>query len=149
MNAASIAFDDHRFDRRLNLVFAFVVLITVGLLVFAAIAVPSILTSANNTDSVKRGNDISACRAVARSTLDDLTGAVQNDRTEVELLTNVGLEASVKRDPVRLADVIAKSGPARDLLAADTKALSDATDKYVHLIKMSQQNPDGFLATCK
>lgn len=146
--SAMLATTDPAADRRLNLLLGVSVLVAVGLLVFASVAIPNILSSASTTQAIRQGNELAACRAGFRSTIDDGTGRLHAARARLDRLTNEGLEALVLRDEGRIARIVRDLPPARDEVEARAADLESAHEHYGKLVELSRTNPEAFLELC-
>ena len=136
-------------DRRLNLLLAASFLTAVIVIIGSLVAGPKILTSASTTNAIRRGNELTACRAGYRVELDDASSRLQAARARLDGLTNEGLEASVRRDSTALAGIVPKLAPARADVVEEAARLEQATDRYRELVELSRTDPAEFLAGCR
>ncbi len=138
--------------RRTNVAAACAAVTLLLVLVLVAVAIvrlPSDLSTSRNAEEVRRGNEIASCRSQWRSRVDDAVGRVLAAKSELDVLTNEGLQASVTGDDARL-EVLTGSAPAeRDAVLAAVGELTKATDDYRAAVDRSVADPAGFLADCR
>lgn len=135
-------------DRAVNVIGVLTLVVTIGVLILAAVSIPILLDTSNNADQVRRGNEIAACRAEIRSHVDLAIGAVLASKAELDLLTNRGFEASMRGDDAELALIVGQAPAARDEVVLSIDALNAAVDRYAEATTASVDDPDAFLASC-
>jgi hypothetical protein len=140
------------------------------LLVLTGAVVPLVLigtlftiSTTNTAGEVVKGNEVAGCRSEFNSQVTDARTAFDVARaerdtaaTELNLLTNAGLQAAVTDDAATLRVVFERLPEARSLvdkrerIVVDaTKNLHDVSDAYVVAVKLSRSNPKAFLDKCK
>lgn len=124
---------------------AIVLLVGIGLAVFVG---PAVYSTRNNTDQVRVGNELAACRSEARADVDDASARLEVANSRLVSLLPEGIEAAMN-DPARLervlADARAAGADAEDALVS----LQAATDRYRAAVVASRDAPERFLADCQ
>jgi len=129
---------------------AIVTLVMVAALaVVAIVRLPSDLSTSRNAEEVRRANEIASCRSQWRSRVDDAVGRVLAAKSELDVLTNEGLQASVTGDDARLETLTGQAPAERDSVLAAVAELTKATDDYRAAVDRSVADPAGFLADCR
>lgn len=121
--------------RQANVLAVLTLVMTVGILILAATALPAVFEGRDNTAAVQRGNDLAACRSEARSLIDDAN-------KNISLLIIRGLRATAEGDDEQLAAIVAESRQAE-------RALIDATAAYRRAVRESVAHPSRFLEECR
>lgn len=138
-----------RVDKRLNILLIVTTAVTILTLCLLVITTPRIFSSASNSEEVKKGNEIAACRSHWRSYVDDAIGDVLAKKTELDVLTNEGLEASVSGDRAALLENTLKAPEKRDAVILAVNNLTTAIDDYRIAIEKSIDDPQAFVAECR
>lgn len=137
-------------DRRLNLLVLVSFATAAAVLLFAIITIPKIISSASTTEALDRQNEISACRAVYRTTLvDDPMATLQVARARLDERTNAGLEAVARGNDEQLDALLDNLPELRDEVEAAAVELEQGTAEYRRQVAMSSTDPDGFLVACR
>lgn len=149
---------EHKGDRRIT-----ILLILSGVVIaLMVVGTPFVIATANTTQEVRTSSDLQACRSEANSRVTDARTAFDIARskrdtaaTELNLLTNAGLQAAVSGDDAALVKVTVALPAARAEVHKKEQVVVDATDHlldvsadYVAAVRMSRENPDRFLAEC-
>ena len=125
----------HRKDLILNWVLAVVAILVLGSAVMLVVALPAIFSARNNTDEVKRGNEMAACRAL-------LAYDVHWAKADLDIVFALGLQAAVADDDDTLKTQA-------DLIPDRAKALRDALEAQRVGNELSRDDPGEFLIRCE
>ena len=125
----------HRKDVVLNWVLAMVAVLVLGSAVMLVVALPAIFSARNNTDEVRRGNEMAACRAL-------LAYDVNSAKADLDIVFALGLQAAVADDDVSLRQQA-------DLIPERAKVLRDALEAQRVGNELSRDDPDAFLEECQ
>lgn len=151
---------EKRLTRSINIVMWTVLGMFLALLLLA----PSVINASRNSNDQKRSDEISACRSVANSSLNDArtaraeaSTAEARARNQVEDTRSLITEVAIfDRDPARLTELRGELVASRTSLQLAEAAADKATkeerrqnDIYAGLSRLSLEDPDEFLATCK
>lgn len=109
-----------------------VLLMGIGLAVFVG---PAVYSTRNNTDQVRRGNEMAACRSL-------LAYEVNTAKAELDILFAEGLQAVVAEDDAATAE-LAEQIPGR------AKAVRLALESQRVGNELSRDEPEAFLAQCE
>lgn len=156
---AAIATDPKQ-DRRISWVLA----LSAVVVVMIALGTPAVISTANNTGAVARSQDISACRSVFNTDLNEARTIRSETAREEErarnLLVRLQVEATevaiFESDLPRLLELREQLALSRDHLTV-TEAEADAAvmeerrqnDIYADLSQLSLDSPDEFLRRCE
>lgn len=144
---------DVGYDRRLNILVAISATVAILMLIGGLIAVPKILATDQTTEQINQANTIQACRALFRVEVDDANADLQAARAELDVLTNQGFEAVVRRDQEAFQQVAPEYPQARATVTAAVAALRAATAEYKRQVKLSGSKDMGdkqaFLDACR
>ncbi len=151
-----------RTDRALNGVLAVVAVLTAGSVIMLMVALPAIFSSSNNSDQVRRGNELTTCRADFVADVEDADGALSAakarlliaDSDQLSLLPQ-GLAAALE-NPDEIGPILDRSIGGQeaieaaqvDVLAA-VESLFAANEARREANRRSREDPEGFLAECK
>lgn len=105
-------------------------------------------SAANNSDQVRRGNEIAACRTQTYAEAEAAAGALDRARADLDVLVATGLEAALRDDAAAMADVLARIDAATALVADRAHAAGKANDAYSQAAQLAADNPDQFLRNC-
>ena len=134
----------------LNIILAFAAITMVAVILFAIVAIPSILTGTSNTEEVKKGTALSSCRARFSIQVSDAQAALIEAKAKLDVNTNRALRAAtVERNPGVLAQLVAE---APSLEAAVQRAIDDSAARRAEFRAAGEQaitEPDGFVKQCK
>lgn len=125
----------HRKDVVLNWVLAMVAVLVLGSAVMLVVALPAIFSARNNTDEVRRGNEMAACRAL-------LAYDVNSAKADLDIVFALGLQAAVADDDATLQQQA-------DLIPERAKILRDALEAQRIGNELSRDDPDAFLTECQ
>jgi hypothetical protein len=125
----------HRKDLVLNWVLAMVAVLVLGSAVMLVVALPAIFSARNNTDEVRRGNEMAACRAL-------LAYDVNSAKADLDIVFALGLQAAVADDDVTLRTQA-------DLIPERAKLLRDALEAQRVGNELSRDDPAAFLRECE
>lgn len=141
--------DIPKFDRRLNVLLTLSILLVVGILIFAFVAVPRILSTDSATTAIDKGNAVTSCRANYRTSLvDERTANLFIAKARLDEATNAGLEATVRGDDATLEAIVGSLADLRQRVDAAALALEHGITTYRDLVTQSGEDVDGFLAGC-
>jgi hypothetical protein len=135
-------------DRRLTILTVTSVVFAVAMVVGGIIGLPRIISSADTTAQLERANDLQSCRASFRTQVDDADALLAQARAELDVLTNAGLEASVRDDDAALLRIVAELQPARELVTTRSVELQAAVTTYQRRVALSRDDPKAFLREC-
>lgn len=131
--------------RQNRLLTAVLVLAAVSVMATAVIIVfglPRIFASASNSQAVRRGSDLQACRSTYASQVTDATTAA-ND------LVLRGLAAVGRGDDDELALLVTDPPGATESPIDTARALvRERNAAYLEAVQLSRSDPDAFLAAC-
>lgn len=148
-----------RHDRRIT-----IVLILSGIVVvLIALGTPAVISTSNTTDEVRRNGDITGCRSElnagvteARTEFDVARSERDTATTELNLLTNAGLQAAVTDDDDGLAEIASQLTAARAevtaaeaVVVAATAHLREVSADFADAISLSRDDPAAFLEMCE
>jgi hypothetical protein len=151
---------ERRLDRRITLVMWMALALLVTLLLLA----PPVINASRNSNDSKRTDEISACRSVANSALNEArtaraeaTTKELRARNSVENLRSLITEVAIfDQDIDQLNDLRAQLILARTALTKSEMDADEATheerrqnDIYADLSRLSLEKPDDFLAQCR
>lgn len=125
----------HRKDLVLNWVLAMVAILVLGSAVMLVVALPAIFSARNNTDEVRKGNEMAACRAL-------LAYDVNSAKADLDIVFALGLQAAVADDDVTLRQQA-------DLIPERAKILRDALEAQRVGNELSRDDPTAFLRECQ
>lgn len=125
----------HRKDVVLNWVLAFVAVLVLGSAVMLVVALPAIFSARNNTDEVRKGNEMAACRAL-------LAYDVNSAKADLDIVFALGLQAAVADDDATLRQQA-------DLIPDRAKVLRDALEAQRVGNELSRDDPEAFLRECQ
>jgi hypothetical protein len=114
---------------------AITVITTVIMLLVALVAIPRILETSEDTDAIRQGNALAACRAIYTDRLD-------NAKYRVQDLFLQGLVAATQDDDVRVLAIVDEVQEARTLVA-------QRTDERTVAAARSAEEPERFLRDCR
>lgn len=134
-------------DRTINGVLAVVAVLTAGSVIMLVIALPAIFSSRNNSDAVRQGNELAACRSEYRADIDDANTALAVANSRLVTLLPEGIAAAMD-DPAGLVPVLDAATSARAEVDVALVELRAATDRYRVAVSESRADPEGFLAEC-
>ncbi len=132
-------------DRALRWLLVGVAVVTVTTLAVGFITAPYIISGANNSDQVVKGNDLNACRSQMGAKVTDARTNVDEARTAYEVA--LGVVAQSLASKVDLTGSLAQLAGAGDDIDAKTADLRKANDDYKAALALSVESPDAFLAT--
>jgi hypothetical protein len=118
------------------------------MLLLALVAVPLILTTANNAEKASSVGSVTACRSEARAIVDDAISSALNSNSELLGTISRLTEAGASRNATEVETLSAEAEANRKALAAATTELTAATQTYNEAIRLSIEAPDEFLKTC-
>lgn len=125
----------HRKDMILNWVLAVVAVLVLGSAVMLVVALPAIFSARNNSDEVKRGNEMAACRAL-------LSYDVNAAKADLDIVFALGLQAAVADDDTTLRTQA-------DLIPERAKVLREALEAQRVGNELSRDDPGAFLIHCQ
>lgn len=148
-----------RGDRRITLL----LILTGAVVPLVLIGTLFTISTTNTAGEVVQGNEVTGCRSEfnsrvtdARTEFDVARSERDTAATELNLLTNSGLQAAVSGDDATLAEVFANLPAARALVDEREQAVVEATihlhevsDAYVEAVQLSRANSTAFLAQCE
>lgn len=117
----------------------------IGLAVFVG---PAVYSTRNNTDQVRLGNELAACRSQARADVDDAAARLEVANTKLVALLPEGIEAAMN-DPARLSALLERAQSASLDTEEALAGLQVATDRYRAAVVASRDTPEQFLADCQ
>jgi len=151
-----------RTDRALNGVLAVVAVLTAGSVIMLMVALPAIFSSSNNSDQVRRGNELTTCRADFVSNVDEADGQLSAakarlliaDSDQLSLLPE-GLAAALQ-DPDSVGPILAESIAGQEAIEAAQADVLEKVDELFAAVearreanRRSRVEPEEFLAECK
>ena len=119
----------------LDWILAFVAILVLGSAMMLIIALPAIFSAENNSDQVRNGNEMAACRSIYRAKIDDASANLQ-------VVISQGLQALARDDDAALDQAVVG-------LAETENRLKQATNDYTDAVNRSSEDPDQFLAECR
>lgn len=122
-------------DVILDWILAFVAILVLGSALMLVIALPAIFSAENNSDQIRDGNEMAACRSIYRAKIDDASANLQ-------IVIAQGLQAIAKDDEAGLDEAVLG-------LAETELMLQRATDDYTDAVNRSSADPEAFLADCE
>lgn len=151
-------------EQKLNRRVTWVMWCSIGMLFGLLLLSPAVVNASRNSDSSKRTDEISACRSIFNSELNEARTA-KSEATRIEdraqnhyirATDRVTEVALIIRDQQLLAEAIVELEQARTALS-DAEAAADAAgaeerrqnDIYATLTGLSLEDPDEFLTQCK
>lgn len=115
---------------------------TVATVVIVLFGLPRIFSSADNSQAVRRGSDLQACRSAYASRVTDAT-------TQANDLILRGLAAVGSGDEAELMLLVTDPPGPNGSPIDDARALVvERNDAYTSAVILSRSNPDAFLAAC-
>lgn len=136
-------------DTRAARLTAYITLVVVLLMgVGGLLVTPAVYSARNNTDEVKRGNQLAACRSEARADIDDASTALEVANSKLVGLLPAGIAAAMS-SPDSLDELLAEATAARDDLDQALAELQEANARYRTAVELSTDNPDLFLEQCQ
>jgi hypothetical protein len=131
-----------RQNRLLTIVLILAAISVLATAIIIIFGLPRIFASANNSQAVRRGSDLQACRSAYASQVTDATTAA-ND------LVLRGLAAVGRGDDADLEYLVTDPpGPQRAPIDDARALVVKRNNAYVKAVEMSRSDPDGFLAAC-
>lgn len=113
------------------------------MMIIALFGLPKIFSSANNSEAVKRGSDLQACRSTYASRVTEAT-------TEANDLVLRGLAAVGRSDDAELALLVTDPpGPQGAPIDEARELVQARTAVYAKAVVLSRKNPDRFLENCR
>lgn len=136
-------------DTRAARLTAYITLVVVLLMGIGGLLVtPAVYSARNNSDEVRRGNDLAACRSEARADIDDASTALEVANSKLVGLLPAGIAAAMS-NPDSLDELLVEATAARDELDEALADLQDANARYRAAVELSTDNPDLFLEQCQ
>lgn len=123
---------------------ALVVALGLGGLILA----PAVFSARNNTDEVRRGNELAACRSEMRADIDDATAALEVANSQLVGMLPEGLAAAMN-NPEQLQALLEQATAARADVDQAVADLVAANARYRESVELSTSNPDEFLERCR
>lgn len=134
-------------DRFVRVLLIAVAAVTALSLVVGMLSAPYIVSGANNSDQVVKGNDLQACRSQSGLQVTDARTSVDEARTRYEVDFGNALQVAFQRGDVAAA--LAAVNEDATAIGVATRAERIAQDAYSAAVDQSRTNPDQFLQTCK
>jgi hypothetical protein len=135
-------------DTRTARLTAYVTLIAVLALGLGGLLIaPAVYSARNNSDEVRRSNELAACRSELRADIDDATTSLEVANSQLLGLLPEGIAAAMN-DPTLLDELL---GQAQAATAAQDDAVNEllaANARYRDAAELSADNPDEFLRQC-
>lgn len=122
-------------DVILDWILAFVAILVLGSALMLVVALPAIFSAENNSDQVRDGNEMQACRSTYRAKIDDASANLQ-------IVIAHGLQAIAQDDDEGLNEAVLG-------LAETELQLKRATEDYTDAVNRSSSDPEAFLAECE
>lgn len=137
------------FDRRLNILLGLSAVVLVGILAFATLAVPAILSTDSTTEALDDQSDLQGCRATYRAELvDERMAVLFIAKARLDEATNLGLEAVVRDDDETLQEAASRFLALREGVDRAALSLEQGIESYRNLVTQSTEHPDQFLVGC-
>jgi hypothetical protein len=138
-----------RRDITLNGILIFVAVLTAGSLIMLIIALPAIFSSRNNSDAVRRGNELAACRSEFNAEVASAQDAVEDARAERDNLVIYGLAATATGDDDALTQLVEQTPAAVEAIERARAVKTQAVEAYAAAVRKSRDEPAEFLAECE
>ncbi|HEY1119907.1 MAG TPA: hypothetical protein VGE43_19485 [Acidimicrobiales bacterium] len=106
-------------------------------------------TAANNSDQVRRGNEIAACRGDVFAALSAADAALDQARAEWDLVYGDGLVAVLEGDQAAQDDVVARIPAEAAKVTAAHDTVGQAADAYSEVARMAVEDPQELLDRCR
>lgn len=132
-----------RQGKLLTLVLVLTVLSVGTMAVIAILGLPKIFSGADNSEVVKRGNEMQACRSQFAAAVTDA-----RDRSD-DLILRVVKDSIVRDQTDVLALAVDPPGPRRSLIDQARADKRQANREYQMRIRQSRTDPDAFLRACR
>jgi hypothetical protein len=131
-----------RQNRLLSAVLVLAAVSVAATVIIIIFGLPKIFASANNSQAVKRGSDLQACRSTYASQVTDAT-------TQANDLVLRGLAAVGRGDEAGLALLVEDPpGPAVSPIDTARALVVKRNDAYLEAVQLSRSDPDAFLRSC-
>lgn len=122
--------------------------ITVLILFLVVVTVFVLVDTSSSADQIKRSNEFAACRDEISLDVTSSAADVQSSLARLSLVTNLGLEASVKNDDEGLNAALSASTEARLSVVDGIETLDKVIKESQQLSELSIEDPEGFLKAC-
>lgn len=117
--------------------------------VLSLIIIPAALNASSGIDAQRRSDRITGCRAEANSEVTDANTEARRAELANEVLTNRFIEIVATRATDAIGEVLAQLPASRARLTAADAALDKTNQNYQRAVRLSQSDPDEFLAQCE
>lgn len=135
--------------RALNALGVATLIVTLAVLVVAGLSVPITLDASSTTDELASISRTQACSDRLRAEVINATAEVTAAKSRLDLVTNAGLEASVRGDDATLNRVAQMAPRARAAVTEAVTELDAATRHADEQTALAVDDPDEFLAQCE
>lgn len=134
-------------DRGVNLLLVAVLVVTLGTLLIAAVALPNILGQGSTLRAQVRSDEITACRSAHRANIDQAESVSKDaESRRLDAFAAVILAAAEDSDLAEATSLLRSTS----LEAASARAdVRDAVDAYDDAVAASSEDPDAFLVACQ
>lgn len=125
--------------------------VVVGVILVGAVLVVGAWSqsAANNSDQVRRGNELAACRGDVFATLTDADAALDQARADWDLVYGDGLVAVLENDEAAQAAAVAAIPVAAENVSAAREQVRAASDAYREAARLAVEDPEALLAACR
>lgn len=106
-------------------------------------------TAANNSDQVRRGNELSACRSDAYGRVAWTAQQLDQARADLDVLVATGLDAALTDDDAEMQSVLDRIDTATAEVQARAVEAREAAVAYVEATQLAATDPDRFLDQCR
>lgn len=132
----------------LNVILAIAGFTLAAVVVFAAIAIPSILAGTSNSEALQKSSDLSNCRAAYSARSTDAQVKMFERKAELDVISN-HLVRALAEDRSLIPGILAESASKEtEVLDAITTAEQRVTE-FQDAVARAAADPDGFLTSCR
>lgn len=124
-------------------------LVTVLVLVLAAVSIPIMWEAQSDTDAVRLDQEIQACEARLRTDVVLASASVATAKSRLELITSEALEASARNDDETMLAVMAGAADARMAVSARLAELDHTVAVLDQQSTLAATDQAAFLAECR
>lgn len=136
-------------DTRTARLTAYVTLVAVLALGLGGLLIaPAVYSARNNSDEVRRSNELAACRSELRADIDDATTSLEVANSQLLGLLPEGIAAAMN-DPALLDELLAQAQAASTAQDDAVAALLAANARYRDAAELSAEDPERFLQECQ
>lgn len=141
-------YENKRQERALTIMQVVSFIITLVILALAVIYFAVFTDTSAGVNQIKESNEFAACKDEIALDVISASSDIESSMAMLNLVTNVGLEASVSGNDEVLSAAIEASGDARMNVLSDINNLNEVIQESQRLSNLSIDDPEEFLRVC-